>query len=87
MDEKVLREAAQSHLLIVTLEENVISGGFGSQVLSSLNAMGETVPVECVALPDAYIEAGSVDLLKQETALDAESIYKRIRTRMIGLYV
>ena len=87
LDEKVLREAAQSHLLIVTLEENVISGGFGSQVLSSLNAMGETVPVECVALPDAYIEAGSVDLLKQETALDAESIYKRIRTRMIGLYV
>ena len=87
LDEKVLREAAQSHLLIVTLEENVISGGFGSQVLSSLNAMGQTVPVECVALPDAYIEAGSVDLLKQETALDAESIYKRIRTRMIGLYV
>ncbi|HCI73004.1 MAG TPA: 1-deoxy-D-xylulose-5-phosphate synthase [Lachnospiraceae bacterium] len=86
LDEAVLREAAGSHNLLVTMEENVLAGGFGSLVLECLNQFGEDVPVECVALPDAYIEAGSVELLKAETALDAESIYKRIRTRMIGLY-
>ena len=55
-------------------------------MLACLNDMGIKVPLERVALPDAYIEAGSVELLKKETALDAESIYKKIRTRMIGLY-
>ncbi len=86
LDEEVLLEAARSHDLIVTLEENVERGGFGSMVVSCLNDFGEHISVERIALPDAYIEAGSVDLLKKETALDVESIYKRIRTRMIGLF-
>ena len=86
LDEEVLLQAAQGHELLVTLEENVEAGGFGSLVLSSLNDLGVHVLLERIALPDAYIEAGSVDLLKQETAMDAESIYKRIRTRMIGLF-
>ena len=86
LDEKVLRQAAEEHELLVTLEENVESGGFGSLVISCLNDIGSHVSVERIALPDEYIEAGSVALLKKETALDAESIYKRIRTRMIGLF-
>ena len=86
LDEQVLQRAAGEHNLLVTLEENVETGGFGSLVLSCLNDMGIKVPLERIALPDAYIEAGSVELLKKETALDAESIYKKIRTRMIGLY-
>ena len=86
IDEDVLLQAARSHKLLVTLEENVEAGGFGSLVLSSLNDLGEHVLLERIALPDEYIEAGSVDLLKQETAMDVESIYKRIRTRMIGLF-
>ena len=86
LDEEVLREAALSHRLLVTMEENVEAGGFGSLVLSCLNDCGISVSLERIALPDMYIEAGSVDLLKEETALDAGSIYKRIRTRMIGLY-
>ena len=86
LDEGVLLKTAKEHNLLVTLEENVSAGGFGSQVVSYLNDVGLQTPLECIALPDAYIEAGSVDLLRKETALDADSIYKRIRTRMIGLY-
>ena len=86
LDEEVLLKTAKEHNLLVTLEENVSAGGFGSQVVSYLNDVGLQTPLECIALPDAYIEAGSVDLLRKETALDADSIYKRIRTRMIGLY-
>ena len=86
LDEEVLLQASREHELLVTLEENVGCGGFGSLVLSYLNDCGLKVPLERVALPDVYIEAGSVELLKKETAVDPESIYKRIRTRMIGLF-
>ena len=86
LDEEVLLQASRGHELLVTLEENVGCGGFGSLVLSYLNDCGLKVPLERVALPDVYIEAGSVELLKKETAVDPESIYKRIRTRMIGLF-
>ncbi len=86
LDIETLREAVRDHRLLVTMEENVSSGGFGSLVLTAIKDMGLDVEVERISLPDDYIEAGSVDLLKEETAIDAESIYKRICTRAIGLY-
>ncbi len=86
LDLDTLRKAAMEHQLVVTLEENVASGGFGEAVISSLNEMGISVETERIALPDDYIEAGSVDLLKKETAIDADSIYKRICMRMIGRF-
>ena len=87
LDEEVLAAAAREHLLLVTLEENVISGGFGESVVSYLNQTGSDVEVEQIALPDEYIEAGSVSVLKEETGIDAGSIFRRIQTRMIGLIV
>ena len=87
LDEEVLAAAAREHLLLVTLEENVISGGFGESVVSYLNQTGNDVEVEQIALPDEYIEAGSVSVLKEETGIDAGSIFRRIQTRMIGLIV
>lgn len=86
LDTQTLIAAASEYKLLVTLEENVESGGFGSLVISALNELGSDVAVEKIALPDEYIEAGSVDLLKKETAIDADSIYKRICTRSIGMY-
>ena len=83
----MLRTAASEHSLLVTLEENVISGGFGESVVSYLNQTGCDVEVEQIALPDEYIEAGSVGVLKEETGIDEESIFRRIQTRMIGLII
>jgi 1-deoxy-D-xylulose-5-phosphate synthase len=85
LDEEVLRQVQKEHMLLVTMEENVERGGFGSAVLSYLNAIGSKTPLETVTIPDAYIEAGSVDLLKRETAIDAQSIFERIEARRIGL--
>jgi 1-deoxy-D-xylulose-5-phosphate synthase len=87
LDEEVLCTAASEHSLLVTLEENVISGGFGESVVSYLNQTGCDVEVEQIALPDEYIEAGSVGVLKEETGIDEESIFRRIQTRMIGLII
>ncbi len=85
LDEEVLAAAAREHLLLVTLEENVISGGFGQSVVSYLKQTGCDVEVELIALEDEYIEEGCVSELKEETGIGEESIFRRIQTRMIGL--
>jgi len=84
IDEEMLLRAAQEHDLIVTLEENVRTGGFGDQVLEFLNDIGSDVQVISVALPDDYVEHGNVDILKKETCIDEESILKRIVAAYAG---
>ncbi|MCD7956921.1 MAG: 1-deoxy-D-xylulose-5-phosphate synthase [Lachnospiraceae bacterium] len=78
VDEELLSYLAKDHSLIVTMEENVRSGGFGEKVLSYYNDTRTDVRVMQIALPDDYIEHGSVDTLKAETCIDAESIFKKI---------
>jgi 1-deoxy-D-xylulose-5-phosphate synthase len=78
VDEAMLTYLAQDHRLVVTMEENIKHGGFGEKVLEYYNETGADVEVLQAALPDEYIEHGNVDLLKQETCIDAESIFKRI---------
>ena len=51
LDEEALREAARSHRLIVTLEENVVNGGFGEHITRFYNAQGEPVTVLIIAIP------------------------------------
>ena len=79
IDEEAVLEAAQTHKLIVTMEENVASGGYGEKVLSCLHDNHvKSCGCICVTLPDAYIEHGNVELLKKQIGVDAESIIKRI---------
>lgn len=85
LDHETLARMAQEHKLLVTLEENVETGGFGSQVLAELSERGTGAKVLVCALPDAYIEHGSVDVLKKECCIDAKSIYGRIAAQYIGL--
>ncbi len=81
IDEAAVLEAAAGHRLIVTMEENVASGGYGERVLNCLHdhhIMPTDCGCICVALPDAYIEHGNVELLREEIGVDAASIVKRI---------
>lgn len=64
---------------IVTLEENVRSGGFGQQVVDRL---GSTVPFEIVALPDAFVEHGGQAILRADVGLDADSVIERTRSML-----
>ncbi len=81
LDEEALAYLAKDHRLVVTMEENVKSGGFGEKVLEYYNETGAGVQVLQVALPDDYIEHGNVNVLREETCIDAESIFKRIIAR------
>ena len=80
-DEEMLAYLADDHRLIVTMEENVKSGGFGEKVLEYYNETGTDVQLMQAALPDDYIEHGNVNVLREETCIDAESIFKKIIAR------
>ena len=77
-DEEAVREACEGHELIVTMEENVACGGYGEKVLDYMNRSGYRNRLVNIAIPDAYVEHGNVELLKQEIGIDAGSIVKRI---------
>lgn len=83
IDSEMIEELAKRHSLIVTIEENVLCGGFGEQVTEYVSAQGLPVKVLNLALPDDYIEHGSVDVLRREVLLDAPSMMKRIVTAYI----
>ena len=79
VDTAMIEKAAKEHDLIVTLEENVKSGGFGEKVLDYINENGLSVKTRIIALPDEYVEHGNVDLLKEEVGIDAGSILRKIK--------
>ena len=83
VDEEMLDYLARDHKLVVTMEENVKNGGFGEKVLEYYNETAASVQVLQIALPDDYIEHGSVEVLKQEACIDAESVFKQIVARYL----
>ena len=85
LDEELLLSLSEDHKLLVTLEENVITGGFGQQVTQFLTDTGQSVRVLQIALPDQFVEQGSVGRLREETGLDVASIVKKIIVEYIGM--
>ena len=83
IDEEAVREAVKEHKLIVTLEENVLSGGFGERVRAFVDELDVPCSVLNIGIPDEYVEHGNVDLLKQEIGMDADSITAKVITRYI----
>ena len=79
IDEAMLSETVSRHRFIVTMEEGILTGGFGQSVSHWCQENVKDVPViKNIALPDKFIEHGSVDLLKKKYEIDALSIAKKI---------
>ncbi|GAA5177738.1 1-deoxy-D-xylulose-5-phosphate synthase [Niveibacterium umoris] len=89
LDLETLRAVAESHELIVTLEENAVIGGAGSEVARGLEELDIARPMLRLGLPDRFIDHGDQGQLMKEIALTADQIVARIRTKMdaIGLIV
>ena len=85
IDEQAIREACREHRLIVTMEENVASGGYGEKVRAYVDEIGESAQVLNIAIPDEYVEHGNVELLKREIGIDADSIVMKIMTRYVSM--
>lgn len=82
IDEEVIGDLIKDHEWFVTLEENVLSGGYGEKVTEYLINRNEQKRILNIALPDTYVEHGNVDILKKELEIDAASIYLKIKERM-----
>ncbi len=78
LDKAMLRELAQSHELLVTLEDNAIMGGAGSAVNEYLHEAGIVVEVLNLGLPDRYIEHAQREEQLASCGLDAAGIVQRV---------
>lgn len=78
IDTELIKEAAEFSKLIVTMEENVQSGGYGEKVVDFMRSCEKQVDILNITLPDEYVEHGNVDLLKKEVGIDADSIVEKI---------
>jgi 1-deoxy-D-xylulose-5-phosphate synthase len=73
---------AETHDVLVTVEENVVMGGAGSAVAECLASAGIAAPVLMLGLPDAFVEHGDPQQLLADCGLDAAGIVRSIRARL-----
>ncbi len=78
LDAELLKQLAENHCLLVTIEENVLTGGFGSQVQELISREGFRLQVCSIGIPDKYVEHGNVNVLRKETGLEKDAAVKRI---------
>jgi 1-deoxy-D-xylulose-5-phosphate synthase len=86
LDTELVRRLAREHELLVTLEENVLPGGFGAAVLEHLeDALADPASrarVLRVGLPDRYVTHGKPALLREEVGLTGEAVAERVRAAL-----
>lgn len=78
LDTKLLEHLSKEHRLVVTIEENVLTGGFGSQVLSFVSEANLPLHICNIGIPDEFVEQGNVDVLRREIGLEKPVIVQRI---------
>lgn len=82
LDEALLQQLAQTHELLVTLEENAIMGGAGSAVAECLLRLGLHPRIVQLGLPDDFIDHGDHAVMLKECGLDADGITVTIRQHL-----
>ena len=85
LDVKLLEEEGSKSDLIVTMEENMVRGGFGEAVLDVMDQTGCLVPVEKIGIEDCFVPHGTVDELRRLVSIDAESVANRILAKYQSL--
>jgi 1-deoxy-D-xylulose-5-phosphate synthase len=82
-DKECIRSLTADHTLLVTLEENVKSGGMGEHIAAFLAE--ERIPLvqQIVAIPDEFVEHGNVDKLKEVLGIDSKSVFEKIWKEVI----
>lgn len=82
LDEALVCALATGHELLVTLEENTIIGGAGSEVARALGQAGLNIPLLRLGLPDHFIDHGDSSVLLSEAGLDATGIIQSITKKL-----
>lgn len=85
IDEAQIKHLCAGHKLLVTLEENVSSGGFGGRIMQFVHEKRLDCAILTIAVPDEFVEHGNADQLRRALRLDADSVYERILLEYEGL--
>ena len=80
IDRELILQLAAEHSLLVSVEENVLIGGAGSEVARVLEEAGSTVSFVRIGLPDRFIDHGDQALLLAETGLDKNGILQKVHS-------
>ena len=88
LDAELVQRLAREHELVVTIEENVLPGGFGAAVLEHLEdafvSPQSRARVMRVGLPDRYVTHGKPALLREEVGFTGEAVAERVLSRAAG---
>jgi len=79
IDEETITCYAQKTQALLTVEENVLQGGFGSAVLEVLHKHGSAEKVVTLGVPDVFVEHGSQKLLRAKYGLDSDGIFTTVK--------
>lgn len=80
LDGELIESQVKRHGVLITVEENVAAGGFGSAVLEFLHENGCPPPkVHCLGIPAIFVEHGSQDVLREKYSLDPKGIAGEVR--------
>ena len=82
IDEEYILSVADKHPLIVTMEENVLSGGFGEKVRSLLGNNRINTRIMNVGIPDQFVTHGSPETLMSMLGIDEKSIAQKIKAEL-----
>jgi len=76
LDEELILNWARRCPRVITVEENILAGGFGSAIMELLQQEGLSRPVKCLGIQDRFVEQGSRQELLTRYGLDSEGIYR-----------
>ncbi len=79
LDRDLIQTLAQTHDLLVTVEENAVAGGAGEAVAEVLSELGLSKPILHLGLPDRFVEQGEPTVLLARVGLDAAGIETAIK--------
>ncbi len=63
---------------VVTLEDGVVAGGFGSAVMEAFSEAGQVKEITCIGVPDHFLPFGSASDVMESVAMDADSVVERV---------
>ena len=82
LDEEMICDLARRSKKIITVEENVVAGGFGSAILELLSREGLNTPVTVVGVPDEFIHHGAQKIQRRELGLDVDGLTYTFRRHL-----
>jgi len=82
LDKNILNEVAERFNKVITIEDGIIEGGFGSAVIEYFSTIGKKPKIRRLGIPKRFVEHGSQAELQRECGFDTDGICKAVREMM-----